>query len=163
MANMLAKLGAKLANLASGGLVDKVIDKALQYFPPDLSPAEKKQFEIDCKAIQLKHERVQQKLINEAEQLITYRISELEGTAKDLLALPAVGRVLLFLRGAQRPVWGFATLYLDWCWFSIWQLSEKQETALTIINVLVLGFLFGERAIKNVMPMLKQVTRNATR
>ncbi|WP_230413519.1 hypothetical protein [Zooshikella ganghwensis] len=68
---------------------------------------------------------------------------------------------MLFLRGAQRPVWGFATLYLDLCWFATWQLTVQQETALTLINVLVLGFLFGERAIKNVMPLIMQVTRHA--
>ncbi|WP_163832247.1 hypothetical protein [Spartinivicinus ruber] len=160
---MLNKLWEKFISVTGSGLVDKIIDVAKTYFPPDLSPEQQMQFKIACRKLQIEHENQTQKLINQAEKQLTQRISQLEGTASDLLALPVVGRVLLFLRGAQRPIWGFATLYLDWCWFASWQLSEQQETALTVINVLVLGFLFGERAMKNVMPLLKQVTRNAIR
>lgn len=158
---MLAGLASKLTKLISGGLVDKVVDTAVKYFPPDVSPEQKQQFALECRQLELKYAQQQQHLINQAEALLTQRISQLEGTAQDLLALPVIGRLLLFLRGAQRPVWGFATLYLDWCWFATWQLTDQQETALTLINVLVLGFLFGERAIKNVMPLIMQVTRHA--
>jgi hypothetical protein len=35
--------------------------------------------------------------------------------------------------------------------------SEQQQTALIVINVLVLGFLFGERAVQNLTPMIVQV------
>jgi len=35
-----------------------------------------------------------------------------------------------------------------------WQLSEQQESALWVINFLVLGFLFGERAVQNVAPLI---------
>ncbi len=150
-----------MADLTSSGLVDKLVDTAVKYFPPDITPEQKTQFELACRELQIKHAQQTQRLINQAEKLLTERISQLEGTAKDLLSLPVLGRLLLFLRGAQRPVWGFATLYLDWCWFAFWQLSEQQEKALTIINLLVLGFLFGERAIQNVMPFFNQVSRHA--
>ncbi len=86
------------------------------------------------------------------------RIAELEGTAKDLLALPIIGRVMVFLRGSQRPTWGFGVLYFDFMIFSEqWQLMEgTQESAFWIINFLVLGFLFGERAVKNILPLVTQ-------
>ena len=40
-----------------------------------------------------------------------------------------------------------------------WDLSSNQqlESAFWIINFLVLGFLFGERAVKNVAPMVNDM------
>jgi hypothetical protein len=43
-------------------------------------------------------------------------------------------------------------------WFmGRWQLSEAQESALWVINFLVLGFLFGERAVQNVAPLIAEI------
>jgi len=49
-------------------------------------------------------------------------------------------------------------MYMDVMWFSgKWSgLTDQQESALWVINTLVLGFLFGERAVKNVMPFMTQ-------
>ncbi len=91
-----------------------------------------------------------------AERELTERIAQLEGTAKDLKSMPIIGRIVLFARGCQRPVWGFFALWLDYKWFSEWALSQQQQSALIAINILVLGFLFGERAAKNVMPYVIQ-------
>jgi hypothetical protein len=73
--------------------------------------------------------------------------------------MPVFGRIVLFARGAQRPVWGFATLWMDMEWFfgSNHTFDEQQQTALIVINTLVLGFLFGERAVQNLTPMIVQV------
>jgi len=86
------------------------------------------------------------------------RIAEQEGTAKDLLQLPVIGRIMIFFRGAQRPVWGFGVLYFDFQVFSsVWTIpAGTMESAFWIINFLVLGFLFGERAVKNVLPLVTQ-------
>jgi hypothetical protein len=87
------------------------------------------------------------------------RISDLEGTASDLKSIPIIGPILLFLRGAQRPFWGFATIYLDYQVFSKgWNLDPGSQagSAFYVINLLVLGFLFGERAIQNVLPYMTQ-------
>lgn len=95
----------------------------------------------------------------EAEQRFNDRIKALEGTASDLNQAGWPGRIVLFLRGLQRPVWGFLTLYLDIQVFSqAWKIEEGslQETAFLAINVLVLFFLFGERAVKNVMPFVSK-------
>lgn len=95
-------------------------------------------------------------LAQEAQAEFNKRIAELEGTASDLTKFGLLGRLVVFVRGCQRPVWGFATLYMDFMWFSgRWaELSQQQESAFWIINLLVLGFLFGERAIKNLMPLI---------
>ncbi|WP_230413520.1 hypothetical protein [Zooshikella ganghwensis] len=68
----------KLTNLIGGGLVDKVVDTAVKYFPPDVSPEQKQQFALECRQLELKYAQQQQHLINQAEALLTQRISQLE-------------------------------------------------------------------------------------
>jgi len=79
-----------------------------------------------------------------------------EGTASDLKSIPVLGAVMLFLRGSQRPVWGFATILLDYQVFSAsWKLDDPIiSNAFWVVNFLVLGFLFGERAVTNIMPFI---------
>lgn len=140
----------------TGGVIDKAIDTAKEYFPPDMSEAERAQFELKMKQIQHEIDMQAQQAANEAEKQLTERVALLEGTASDLQAFPFLGRIVVFMRGLQRPVWGFATMYLDFMWFTAWMnLSDRQEQALIVINFLVLGFLFGERAIKNVGPIMQ--------
>ncbi len=94
------------------------------------------------------------------------RIMSLEGTASDLKAAGWPGRLVLFLRGAQRPAWGFFTLYMDFMVFSgAWKLPEgadpgtgmTMQSAFWIINALVLAFLFGERGLKNILPLISRL------
>lgn len=96
----------------------------------------------------------------EAEQEFNQRIRDLEGTAKDLNESGWLGRIIIFLRGAQRPLWGYFVGFMDFMVFSgQWNLGDNQqfESAFWIINFLVLGFLFGERAVKNVAPLVTEM------
>ena len=98
-------------------------------------------------------------MLADAERQVTERISLLEGTATDLRSVPIIGPIMLFMRGAQRPVWGFAVLYADMMWFSgKWGvMTPQQESALWVINLLVLGFIFGERAVANLAPVISDM------
>lgn len=102
----------------------------------------------------------QQKEQNDADDQamrdMTERIAQLEGTAADLKAVPILGNVMLMARGAQRPLVGYGTMYLDYMVFSgAWKLADGvQNNAFFLINLLVLAFLFGERAIKNLAPLI---------
>ena len=83
------------------------------------------------------------------------RTIAMEGTAKDLQAVPYVGAVIIFMRGAFRPLFAYMTGYLDFVYLTqgmSW--TERQETLLLAINLLVLVFFFGERAMKNIMPLI---------
>jgi hypothetical protein len=80
-----------------------------------------------------------------------------------------------WLREAQRTIWGYALLILDFFVFSgHWDLVARARqlgtgadagaativggdllAAFWIVNFLVLGFLFGESAISNLLPQLK--------
>lgn len=147
-----------IRDFLSGDLFKTIKDTIQDYYPPDLTPQQKA--ELDIKMAQMLHEKeikANQILSDSAAQL-DKRIAEQEGTASDLKQLPLIGRIVLFLRGMQRPVWGFATLYIDFKWFfEDHSFTEQQQTALIAINILVLTFLFGERTLKNLEPLIVKV------
>ncbi|WKD48664.1 hypothetical protein [Microbulbifer spongiae] len=124
-----------------------------------ISPIDKQAARLAFEQLEIqRHAQIDQAAL-QAEQALTRCIRELEGSAADLKQISILGRTMLFLRGSQRPLWGFATLYLDWPWFARWTLTEKQETALIAINLLVLRFLFGERVVKNICPFIAEIFR----
>lgn len=144
-----------IANVATGGLAKEIISKVSEYFPPDMTPEQKATVELELNKLEFEREKATNNAIEAAEDSINKRIEIYEGTAKDLLAIPILGAIILFLRGSQRTIWGFATIYFDYKWLvENLILSEQQQTALIIINLLVLGFLFGERAVKNLAPLI---------
>lgn len=149
----------KLANFFTGGLAETVMSGIEKYFPPDMTEQEKAQLKLALEKIELQKQTEANKAIAEAEKSINERIAQHEGTANDLKSLPFVGRVVIFARGCQRPLWGFGVMWADLQWFSgNWTgLTQQQESALWVINLLVLGFLFGERAVKNLMPIISKV------
>ena len=146
----------KLASFLTGGLADKAYKVVKDYFPPDMSDEQKAQVKLQLEKLQLEKQVEANRALLDAEKSVNERVAQLEGTAKDLLGMPVIGRVVLFARGCQRPAWGFGVMYADLMWFSgQWvDMTQQQESALWVINLLVLGFLFGERAVKNVAPLL---------
>jgi len=157
--SVLSKITGLFSGLTgTGGIVETAANTLKAYFPPDMTPEQIAAFELKMKELDAQTAQAIAKAENDAAELLNQRIAEYEGTAADLKAIPFFGPVMIFLRGLQRPVWGFATLYMDFLWFAEWTvLTQKQESALMVINVLVLGFLFGERAIKNVMPLITKM------
>ncbi|MBK3519928.1 hypothetical protein [Carboxylicivirga marina] len=122
--------------------------------------AKKQEMKTELLELQHRHEVEAVKLSLEAEQEFNQRIKDLEGTSKDLRQSGWLGKVVLFMRGAQRPLWGYFVAYMDYKVFAgNWSLkgNEKLESAFWIINFLVLGFLFGERAVKNVAPLVSEM------
>ena len=147
---------SKIGNFLTGNLGGKIIDGVKEYFPPSMSDKEKADLELAIKRATDEHEIKLLTIAAEQDAEFNERIKEMEGTAKDLKQFGWLGRLIIFLRGCQRPVWGFITIYMDIMWFSgKWpEMTQQQESALWMVNVLVLGFLFGERAIKNGMPVI---------
>jgi hypothetical protein len=141
-----------------GGISDVIkggIDLIDKYIP---SEAEKVELHQRMWGLQQEAKTRAQQIANEADREFNQRIKDLEGTAGDLKGVPILGPLVLFARGSQRPIWGFATIWFDYQWFFTGvQFTEQQQTALLVINVLVLTFLFGERALKNLMPLIERV------
>lgn len=154
-------LFSKVADLLGGGLAETIVDAAKVYFPPAMTPQERAGVEEAIRKASRDHEVKLLQLAQAEQAAFDARVKEQEGTASDLKAMPVIGPVVVFARGAQRPVWGFATLWMDWLYFfGGHSFTDKQESAIYVINILVLGFLFGERAVKNVMPIVAQAMQN---
>lgn len=158
----------KIMNIVSGGVGEKIVDTVKEYFPPSLSEGERMKLEEAIRKSAREHEETLLKLAQEEQAQFDQRIREMEGTAKDLEQFGVVGKIIVFLRGLQRPIWGFFVLYLDYQvfirnkWPDVAMTQGAQangldfQSAFWIINFLVLGFLFGERAMRNVLPLLQQ-------
>jgi len=148
----------KVADFVGGGLFKEAKELIKDYWPPELSPEKRAELELRLQEAQHKRDLDAQRLIIESEQAITDRIAQLEGTVSELKTIPLVGAVVIFTRAMQRQVWGYSTLYINFLWFSgKWQFTVQQESAMWVINLLVLGFLFGERAIQNIAPLISEL------
>lgn len=149
----------KVVDFFSGGIGSTVVQEISKHFPPGMSEADKAQ--VQMALMKLTHDQQVEllRIANESDAEFNKRIADLEGTASELKGIPLVGPLVLFLRGCIRPMWSYATMYVDFMWFSgHWQIdADEQKAALYIINVLVLGFWFGERALTNVLPYFKDV------
>lgn len=158
----------KVTNFLTGGIGSKIIDKVLKQIPDKLSDTEKAQIQSAIVDATREHEMKLLEFAKEQDEDFNLRIKELEGTASDLKQFGLIGRIIVFLRGTQRPLWGYSVLYMDFMVFSgKWKIHEMAqkvgdntigsniESAFWVINFLVLGFLFGERAMKNVLPLFK--------
>lgn len=155
---------AKLTEIVGGSLFKEAKEVVMAYWPPEVSPEKRLELQAKLNDIELEKSRQLDQAIADAETRLTERIALTEGSAQDLRALPVIGPLVLFLRGLQRPAWGYATLYGDAMWFmGRWNLNAQQESALWVINFLVLGFLFGERAVQNVAPLIAELMKNKPR
>lgn len=149
---MIGKAIKKAISGTNEGFLSKVVETVTDYFP---DPKKKAEITAKLQELELERKRQEDEAIDRAANSLDSRIEKQEGTAEDLRALPLIGRLIIFARGAQRPIWGYATLWYDYQYFSGQiALSEEGTQLLWIINFLVLGFLFGERAIKNIMPLV---------
>lgn len=153
---------SKILEFASGGIGEKIVDTIQGQLPPRMSEADKKAVEAAVRQAARQHEVQLLTLAQEEDKEFNDRIKEMEGTANDLSQAGIFGKTIIFLRGAQRPLWGYFVLILDIMVFSgKWQLAGKEAGGLDLINVfwvinlLVLGFLFGERAMRNVLPIVQ--------
>ena len=93
---------------------------------------------------------------NKADDLITQRMALMEGTASDLKGIPYLGAFMLFLRGSQRILISYGAAWVDWLWLSgaLGVLGDMQQRLLFTASLLVFIVLFGERAVKNVAPLI---------
>ena len=155
---MFSQLDQALAELTGAKLAAEIASR----LPACVGPEEKTELEkeftclIDERLCDLKITKTA--LENEANQ----KIEALAQTTNDLEKVPFFGTIGLFLRGMQRPIWGFALLYIDLKVFSgAWSMTpdSQTESAFWLLNLLILGFLFGERAVRNVMPMVNRRLR----
>lgn len=150
-----------IGGVLSGGFVKDIV-KVVDKFVPD-KMSQKERADVEMAIMQLNHKKEMEiiQVWNEQEKNFQQFVSKHEGTAADLAQLGILGKILLGLRGLQRPVWGFGILLIDWNVFSgVWTLDEQMLNIVWIVNLVILSFLFGERAIKNVLPLVTSVIQS---
>ena len=108
----IGKVAGGLISGGLGGLAGDAVEILKGQFPGKMSEQEQKQFELAMQDAAHKRELETLKAWNEQEAEFNNRIAEMEGTAGDLLQAGWIGRVVLFLRGLQRPLWGFLVLFM---------------------------------------------------
>ena len=150
---------AGIGKFLSGGTGKEVVGFIRDRFPAKLSEAELMQLEQEADRMDKDHEAKLLEFAAQQDQVFNERTILMEGTAKDLQQFGILGKIVVFLRGLFRPVFAYFTMYLDFLWFtgdtSGW--TDQQNTAMIVINIIVLVFFFGERSVKNLLPMIAQV------
>jgi hypothetical protein len=149
----------KIGGLLGGGLGTKIAEIVGNRIE-DKGKQQLAQLELEKAIGDREHELQMAELAADAEaqKEFSERTQAMEGTAADLKVVPYVGAFVIFLRGAFRPLFAYFTAYLDWLYFyqtTPW--SDKQQALVYAVNMLVLGFFFGERALKNVLPLVAKV------
>ncbi len=152
---MFSQLDQTLAELTGANLAAEIVSRLPACIEPEKRAELEKEFTglIDEKLCNLKIAK------KDLENEITQKIETLARTTNDLEKIPFFGPLGLFLRGMQRPIWGLALLFIDLKVFSgAWSMppASQTESAFWLLNLLILGFLFGERAVRNVMPMVNR-------
>lgn len=149
---------------------DTLIHEVLNNLPEDFTSNQRDRLESSLlRAVHHCEKELLAQLALDKED-IEQKIRDLEGTTRDLEGSGGWGAFIRTVRAAQRPIWGYAVLLLDLMVFSgQWNLVSISadmarvmgrnapyidlESAFWLINLLVLGFLFGERAVRNVIPV----------
>jgi len=145
-----------LLSFLKGDFVKDTLDFVNTRWPPSMSEAQRAEMTVILKDLAHRQAMEIADKAQEDEAAFNKRTIELEGTASDLKTIPFIGGLVIFLRGAFRPLFAYGTGYIDWVYFTTdttaW--GPQHETLLISINLLVLVFFFGERAMKNVMPLI---------
>lgn len=152
-------IGSKILNILTGGTTEKALDLIdKRVADKDLATTLKHELSVLIQTQAAEAARRADENDLEKERMFNERTKEMEGTAKDLQALPIVGSIVLFLRGAFRPVFAYFTMWLYWLYFTrVMEWTERQEALLYATGIIVLIFYFGERAAQNVLPVLAKV------
>ncbi|OEU64598.1 MAG: hypothetical protein BBJ57_10695, partial [Desulfobacterales bacterium PC51MH44] len=137
---MFEQFDEKLEKLSANEMATEFV----AILPSTVTDAQKK--EVSSKVEQI----IEKKLCDlrvakvDIESEVNQKIEKLAHTTKDLEKVPFFGKLGLFLRGMQRPIWGFALLYIDLKVLSgDWTLpaGSQTESAFWLLNLLILGFL----------------------
>jgi hypothetical protein len=158
-------------HLQSEALGKALSDKISPVLPTTLTPEEKTSITSAVSDVARQYEMELLEITRKQDNEVAEQIKELEGIERDLQGGSWLGSVLRLLRGSQRLVWGYAVLVIDFMVFSgSWSLADKTKqlgaeastivgqpiiSAFWVINLLVLAVLFGERAVMNLLPIIR--------
>jgi hypothetical protein len=152
----LLDIGKKIVGGVTGLLTGNPITSTVLDALSGVDPLKKAEIEIKVKEIEHKINMEASTLGHTIQTEFNEHVEAMTGTAKDLMAMGKLGKFMLFVRGMQRPgVVALVCLFDYNCYINMAVYSDRAMTLLTAMNIVVLATLFGERAIKNVLPLLR--------
>ena len=141
-------------------LVGKVFEKIpitdiiFNKLPESVDEAERERIRSAIREAEHNREMGILDIFEERDLHFTKRVQGLEGTSGDLQQAGWPCRIVLFFRGVQRPFWGFVVLFMNYnVYVNGSAVPEGLERLFTAVTLIIVMFLFGERAIKNVFPL----------
>ncbi|WP_462250421.1 hypothetical protein [Ekhidna sp.] len=156
-----------LTKLFSG---DDGIVKGISYVAERFlgSKEQKHEFKMEVERFLYSKEVEARNYALDVEKEFNQKIKDLEGTAADLKSFGWIGKIIVLLRGAFRPLVSYSMAIVDFYVFSgKWELPNDEQvvSAFWIINLVIFVFYFGERSIKNITPLIgmyfgKQIKNN---
>ena len=150
------KVIEKILDVFKTSFFAKALDILNKQLPEKISEKDRLKLELKFRELGADFEKTVMEYAYKVSRDSIKRNAIMEGTARDLRGFPVVGRIVLLIRGLQRPIWSFFTLYLDYNVLADnWPLDKQFKlVAFLTINGIVLSVLFGERAIINIIPFL---------
>ena len=150
---MISTIG-KIVGALSGNLGSNILKGVKHFFPASMTAVEKGALELKIMEVSQTQEILLLKYAQDAQSEFNDRIKAMEGTAAEIKSIPLVGPAIIALRSVLRPLISIFVIVLDYQIFSgAWSWNTELKPVFVALNVLVLGFWFGERMVKNVMPL----------
>lgn len=146
-------LSERIGNTLSNGVLENLAERVFALLPKNLTIAEREEIELEIAEATCTYYGKLLTLSAKQDAEYNRRLKGMEGTAKDLLQFGLLGRIVWALRNLQRFSWVVFLFFLNMMIFSGgWQIPETEAasaylnltSAFWMINVLILGFLFGE-------------------
>lgn len=145
---------SKIVGALTGTLGSKIVDGVTRFFPPSMSDKEKGDLKVKIMEISNIQELELLKVAEQSQSEFNDRIKSMEGTADEIKGIPIIGPMIITVRAMVRPMITAFMVVLDYQTFSgAWPWNPEFKNVFFALNLLVLGFWFGERALKNVMPL----------
>jgi len=159
------KLVGKGADAIAGNYVAmgrEMADFIKGRYPEKMSEQEAADVELKMMEISNKYAIHHSQMDNEQQNRLYDFIIKREGTAQEMLQMPILGRIALFLKSLIRPVVTCIVVLIDIKIYSgSWRLEEISvgdpdarfilALLLLFLNIIVLSFYFGERTARNII------------
>lgn len=164
----------------TGSIINKVSDSIKDYLPISMTEKEKGDMNLSIANAIMKESCLILEVAHKNELEDNLQAKMLDGTANDLLQAGKLGKLALLWRGSQRSFWNVAILIFTFFWFFtdkiklnylqipdptnpgqvLYQADPITQTKLMVLIIiysLSMGALFGERAFRNIIPLITSI------
>lgn len=152
----MSKIGGFIKSIfsADGGIIGSVKDLADEFIH---TKEEKNEFNLKMQEFVYRKQADAIEKSIEIEKGFNERTIKLEGTASELKGFGWLGKIIVFLRASFRPLFSYGVGFTAIMVFMGYYKLPEDESIKKLFNLIcgiVIVFYFGERAVKNVIPLI---------